>query len=33
MVLNHGFEAGGAFSGLRSLESQLSVKYTHTFRF
>lgn len=33
IVLNHGFEASGAFSGLRSLESQLSVKYTHTFRF
>ena len=33
IVLNHGFEASGAFSGLRSLQSQLSVKYTHTFRF
>ena len=33
IVLNHGFEASGTFSGLRSLESQLSVKYTHTFRF
>ena len=33
VVLNHGFEAIGSFSGLRSLQSQLSVKYTHTFRF
>ena len=33
VVLNHGFEAIGSFSALRSLESQLSVKYTHTFRF
>ena len=33
VVLNHGFETIGSFSALRSLESQLSVKYTHTFRF
>ena len=33
IVLNHGFESTGAFAGLRSLESQLSVKYTQTFRF
>ena len=33
VVLNHGFEAIGSFSALRSLESQVSVKYTHTFRF
>ena len=33
VVLNHGFEAIGSFSALRSLESQLYVKYTHTFRF
>ena len=32
IVLNHGFDARGAFSGLRSTESQLSVKYTQTFR-
>ena len=32
IVLNHGFDAIGAFSGLRSAESQLSVKYTQTFR-
>jgi hypothetical protein len=33
LVLNHGFDAEGAFRGLRSAESQVSVKYTHTFRF
>ena len=33
VVLNHDFEAIGSFSALRSIESQLSVKYTHTFRF
>lgn len=32
VVLNHGFDALGAFSGLSSNRSQLSVKYTHTFR-
>ena len=32
IVLNHGFDAEGAFSRLRSTESRLSVKYTHTFR-
>lgn len=33
VVLNHDFDATGAFRGLRSTGSQLSVKYTHTFRF
>ena len=33
IVVNHGFDASGAFSGLRSTESQLSIKYTQTFRF
>lgn len=33
VVLNHGFDAHGAFSGLRSTGSQLSLKYTQTFRF
>ena len=32
VVLNHGFTATGSFSGLQSERSQLSVKYTHTFR-
>ena len=32
IVVNHGFDALGAFSGLHSAESQLSVKYTQTFR-
>ena len=32
IVVNHGFDAIGVFSGLRSTESQLSVKYTQTFR-
>ena len=32
IVLNHGFDAEGAFSRLRSTESSLSVKYTQTFR-
>ena len=32
-VVNHGFDATGVFQGLRSAESQVSVKYTHTFRF
>ena len=32
IVINHGFDAMGAFSGLRSTESQISVKYTQTFR-
>lgn len=33
LVINRGFDAQGAFRGLRSIESQVSVKYTHTFRF
>jgi hypothetical protein len=33
LVVNHGFDADGAFRGLRSAESQVSVKYTHTLRF
>ena len=32
IVLNHGFDAQGVFSGLRSTQSQLAVKYTQTFR-
>ena len=32
IVVNHGYEATGAFRGLRSQESQVSVKYTQTFR-
>ena len=32
IILNHGFDAEGAFSRLRSSESSLSVKYTQTFR-
>jgi hypothetical protein len=32
IVLNQGFDATGAFSGLESDRSQFSVKYTHTFR-
>ena len=32
IVLNHGFDALGVFSGLRSTQSQLAVKYTQTFR-
>lgn len=32
IVLNHGFDARGAFSGLHSTNSQLSIKYTQTFR-
>ena len=32
IVLNHGFDASGTFSGLRSTESRLSIKYTQTFR-
>ena len=31
-VLNHDFDAIGAFRGLRSAGSQVSLKYTHTFR-
>jgi len=33
IVLNHDFDAMGAFRGLRSTGSHFSVKYTHTFRF
>jgi len=33
IVLNHGFDAERTFRGLHSTESQVSVKYTHTFRF
>lgn len=33
IVLNYGFSAEGAFSGLESAQSQFSVKYTQTFRF
>ncbi|MBH98483.1 MAG: hypothetical protein CMM56_08530 [Rhodospirillaceae bacterium] len=33
VVLHHGFNATGVFRGLRSADSQLSVKYTQTFRF
>ena len=32
IVLNHGFDARRGFSGLRSTQSQLAVKYTQTFR-
>ena len=32
IVLNHGFDAHRGFSGLRSTQSQLAVKYTQTFR-
>ena len=32
IVLNHGFDATGAFRGLRSDQSLLSIKYTQTFR-
>ena len=32
VVVNHGFDAGGAFNRLHSQQAQLSVKYTHTFR-
>jgi hypothetical protein len=32
IVINHGFDADGAFTGLNSQTSQLAVKYTHTFR-
>ena len=33
IVLNHGFSATGAFAGLKSTQSQFSVKYSQTFRF
>ena len=33
VVVNHGFSAQGAFSGLHSERSGIAVKYTHTFRF
>ncbi len=33
IVVNHGFSAAGAFSGLESERAELSIKYTHTFRF
>ena len=33
IVLNHSFDAEGAFSRLESTRSQISVKYTQTFRF
>lgn len=32
IVLNHGFDADGAFRGLHSVQSLLSIKYTQTFR-
>ena len=32
IVLNHGFDGHGGFSGLRSTQQQLAVKYTQTFR-
>ena len=32
-VVNHGFDAERAFRNLNSVESQISLKYTHTFRF
>jgi len=33
LVINHGFDALRAFRDMRSVESQVSLKYTHTFRF
>jgi len=33
VVINHGFDAERTFRGLSSVESQVSLKYTHTFRF
>lgn len=33
IVLNHGLSARGAFTGLRTQASKISVKYTRTFRF
>ena len=33
IVVNHGYSSDGAFSRLRSEQSQIAVKYTHTFRF
>jgi hypothetical protein len=33
LVINHGFDAERAFRNLSSVESQISLKYTHTFRF
>lgn len=33
IVLNEDFDADGAFSGLESSRSLISVKYSHTFRF
>ncbi|NNC66336.1 MAG: hypothetical protein HKN84_16255 [Gammaproteobacteria bacterium] len=33
LVVNHGFDAERAFRNLSSVESQISLKYTHTFRF
>jgi hypothetical protein len=33
LVVNHGFDAQRAFRDLSSVESQISLKYTHTFRF
>jgi hypothetical protein len=33
VVLNRGFSATGAFSGLESERAELSIKYTHTLRF
>ena len=32
IVLNHGFDAQRVFSGMRSTQSQLAIKYTQTFR-
>ena len=33
IVVNHGYSAEGSFSRLRSEQSRIAVKYTHTFRF
>jgi len=33
IVINHDFDAERTFRGLRSTESQVSIKYTHTLRF
>ena len=33
IVLNHGFSALHTFSGLKSMQSEFTIKYTQTFRF
>ena len=33
LVVNHGFDAERTFRGLTSTQNQVSLKYTHTFRF